>query len=128
MVPKKFLSHHFALSEFLQSDTAKHYGITLNPSPEIVSNLTNLCKTVLEPIRRAIKSPIIINSGYRNKAVNHFVKGAPNSYHLYGRAADIVAVRLSIPQLADAIDTLIVEGSIKPTELIVHKTYIHIAL
>lgn len=128
MVSKKFLSHHFALSEFTNSDTAKRYGITLNPTPEIVSNLTNLCKNVLEPIRRAIKSPIIINSGYRNKAVNHFVKGAPNSYHLFGRAADIVAVRLSIPQLADAIDTLIVEGTIKPTELIVHKTYIHIAL
>lgn len=128
MVTKKFLSHHFALSEFLQSDTAKHYGITLDPTPEIVSNLSNLCKNVLEPIRRVIKSPILINSGYRNKAVNHFVKGAPNSYHLYGRAADIVALRRSIPQLADVIEALIDDGTIKPTELIVHKTYIHIAL
>lgn len=128
MVSKKFLSHHFALCEFLQSDTAKHYGITLNPSPEIISNLTNLCKNVLEPIRRVAKSPILINSGYRNQALNHFVKGAPNSYHLFGRAADIVAVRRSIPQLADVISVLIDDGTIKPTELIVHKTYIHIAL
>lgn len=128
MVSKKFLSHHFALSEFLQSDTAKRYGITLNPSPEIVSNLTNLCKKVLEPIRFEIKSPLLINSGYRNKALNHFVKGAPNSYHLYGRAADIVAVRFSIPQLAKVIEGLIDFGYIKPTEFIVHKTYIHIAL
>lgn len=128
MTPFKNLSHHFLLSEFLNSDTARRKNITLNPTLNQINNMKKLCTNLLEPIRVAIGNPIIINSGYRNKVLNHFVKGAANSYHMQGRAADIVAVTLSIPHLANVIDALIARGDIKPTEYIVHTNYIHLAL
>ena len=46
------------------------------------------CKLLLEPAR-AVVGPIIINSGFRNKAVNRRVGGVRNSQHLLGQAADI---------------------------------------
>ena len=46
------------------------------------------CKQLLEPAR-AVVGPIIINSGFRNKAVNRRVGGVRNSQHLLGQAADI---------------------------------------
>ncbi len=38
---------------------------------------------------RLIVGPIIINSGFRNEAVNRRVGGVANSQHLIGQAADI---------------------------------------
>ena len=33
---------------------------------------------------------IHVNSGFRSLALNKAIKGAPNSEHMYGKAADIV--------------------------------------
>lgn len=43
---------------------------------------------LLQLIRDTMKTPININSGYRTVRWNKAVKGASNSYHLYGRAFD----------------------------------------
>lgn len=43
----------------------------------------------LQKLRDIIKAPLIINSGYRSKAYNASVGGAPKSQHLLGRAFDI---------------------------------------
>ena len=42
---------------------------------------------------------ININSGYRCPKLNILVKGAVNSNHLYGRAADITAKEATLEQL-----------------------------
>ena len=60
-----------------------------NPSPVVVDNLKFLAEHVLQPLRDHIMKPLTINSGYRSSALNNYVKGAKNSYHLYGCAADI---------------------------------------
>lgn len=44
----------------------------------------------LDDIREHFKQPVTINSGNRCPDHNKAVGGAPNSQHLYGRAADIV--------------------------------------
>ena len=78
------LSPHFKLSEFL--NLGKHPENI--PPMQVVANLTYGCHQLLEPAR-VIVGPIIINSGFRNEAVNRRVGGVKNSQHLIGQAADI---------------------------------------
>lgn len=91
------LSPHFSLEEFTYSSTALARGIDNSLNPEnpahakIISNLRNLCEQVLEPLRTHVNEPITISSGYRCPKLNSHpeVRGASNSKHLLGEAADI---------------------------------------
>lgn len=83
------ISKHFALEEFLRSQTAARLGIDMTPDAAIVAELTRLATTLLDPIRE-VAGPLYVDSGYRPSVVNSAVGGAINSDHLYGRAADIV--------------------------------------
>ena len=83
------LTEHFALSEFVRSETAAKKHIDNTPSPEVVENLRALCLNVLEPARVAFGEPIYITSGYRCPVLNKAVGGKPTSQHQYGEAADL---------------------------------------
>ena len=85
----KQLTSHFSLEEMTRSATAKRLRIANVPSQEQVENLKHLCENVLEPLRRHLGRPVIINSGYRSVRLNNAVGGAPASQHLRGEAADI---------------------------------------
>ena len=78
------LSKHFLLREFL--NLKKHPENI--PTMQVVANLTYGCLMLLEPARIEV-GPIIVNSGFRNEAVNRKVGGVKNSQHLLGQAADI---------------------------------------
>lgn len=78
------LSPHFNLTEFLN---LKKYPKNI-PSMQDVANMTYGCHFLLESARKEV-GPIIINSGFRNEAVNRKVGGVTNSQHLFGQAADI---------------------------------------
>ena len=112
------LSEHFALAEFTRSRKAQARGINNNPSAEAVEWMKKLCQQVLEPARQAWGQPIFITSGYRCPELNRVVGGAPNSQHLLGQAADIVAdlsllnydLGQLIIQLNLPFDQLIFEG------------------
>ena len=85
------LSEHFVLAEFERSATATANGIDNTPNEEQIANLKALCENVLEPLRQHFNVPIIIGSGYRCPQVNNHpdVRGATNSQHMTGEAADI---------------------------------------
>jgi len=86
------LSPHFSLEEFERSATATRYGINNKVENSIIrDNLKHLCEEILEPLRAYANQPIIIGSGYRCPQLNSHpeVRGATNSNHLYGYAADI---------------------------------------
>lgn len=85
------LSEHFSLEELTRSATAQKLGIVNSPNDDELKNLQILCLQVLEPARRAAgNKPFHISSGYRCKELNRQVGGVPGSYHVMGRAADIV--------------------------------------
>lgn len=82
---------YFTIKELCKSSTATQKGIDNTPNSEIVSNLEQLVDKVLDPLREEFGEPIIVNSGYRSPALNKAVKGAANSQHVSGQAADITA-------------------------------------
>lgn len=82
------LSKHFTLAEFTRSESAKRHGVSNNPTPEHLENIKLLCEKVLEPIREKF-GIINISSGYRSKALNHYIGGSLKSQHCEGKAADI---------------------------------------
>ena len=80
---------YFTLNELTYSSTAKQKGINNTPNTTIKANLINLVDNILDPLREAYGKPIIVTSGYRCTELNKAVKGASNSQHVKGEAADI---------------------------------------
>ncbi len=70
------LSEHFMLSEFERSATAEKYHIDYHVPSQYIPTLQQLCKEVLEPLRRFVGGPIVISSGYRCNQLNIKVGGA----------------------------------------------------
>lgn len=88
MEDNKMLSEHFSLEEMTRSGVAIRMRIDNNPDEEQVENMSQLCRNVLEPVRRRF-GVTRITSGFRSQALNAAVGGAPDSQHLRGEAADL---------------------------------------
>lgn len=97
---KTIKSDFFSLEEFTHSSTAKRLKIDNTPNDEVVRNIQYGVQMVLDPLRRIIRSPIIITSGFRCSALNKAVGGVTNSWHTKGNAADI---RISDEEEAETI-------------------------
>lgn len=82
---------YFTIKELCKSSTAVQKKIDNSPNSEIINNLENLVKYVLDPLREQYGKPIRVNSGYRCDALNKAVGGSKTSQHRYGLAADITA-------------------------------------
>lgn len=82
---------YFTIKELCYSITAIEKKIDNTPNSEIVINLKQLVKYILDPLREKYGKPISVNSGYRCVALNKAVNGSKNSSHLKGLAADITA-------------------------------------
>lgn len=82
------LSPHFTLAEMTRSATASRRGLDNTPSPAVIAALKGLCENVLEPVRLHFGRPVIVTSGYRSPEVNRAARGARNSQHTRGQAAD----------------------------------------
>ena len=89
MARKNFMiTEHFSYNEMTRSAWAETRRVDNTPDELQLAALENLCRTVLEPLRRQF-GPITINSAFRSPRVNEGVHGMGNSRHLYGEAADI---------------------------------------
>ena len=84
------MTNYFTVGELIKSDTAIKYGINNSPDALILSRLKELIAKLLNPIREAWGSPILVSSGYRCKELNAKVGGAKTSAHLLGYAADLI--------------------------------------
>lgn len=77
----------FTIEELTHTTT----GLKNIPTVDVIYNLSLLINKILDPVRIEYNRGIKVNSGYRSKEVNKAVKGAANSQHLTGQAADITA-------------------------------------
>lgn len=59
------------------------------PTETEVENLRRLAVNILQPLRDAVKKPVIVNSAFRSQRVNAAVGGKETSQHRKGEAADI---------------------------------------
>lgn len=140
MKDNALLTPHFAEREFIESATARKYGIDNRPTPEVVANLKRLCIHTLEPLREKLGLPIIITSGYRTKALNNIIVHASRkSQHMTGRAADFYVA--STPStgsgtgsttghrelLINAFRLIITEPEIDFDQLIIYPSFIHVS-
>ncbi|MBC8400389.1 MAG: DUF882 domain-containing protein [Candidatus Marinimicrobia bacterium] len=97
------ISSHFNLEEFTRSKTALKKRIDNSPGVEQIQNITALCKTILEPVRKHFGKPIYITSGYRSLELNKAIGGSKYSQHLQGEAADFVVKDISTAKVFDYI-------------------------
>jgi uncharacterized protein YcbK (DUF882 family) len=86
------LSEHFSRWEFADRRAPSRSNARRAPivDPSLVA--------VLERLRAIDDRPLPIVSGFRTAATNRLVGGAPNSQHLFGRAADIPQGRFTVAQ------------------------------
>jgi len=115
-VPTK-LSMDFTLEELVFSQTAARNNIDNKPTPQQIRALKSLCACVLQPIRDALRVPLVVTSGFRSAALNRTVGGAANSQHLEGKAADLICTAMTskdlfkrVLQMNLPVDQLIYEG------------------
>lgn len=80
---------YFTIEELCQSETADKLKIDNTPSEEIIEHLTLLINCLLDPLREAWGSAIIINSGYRCPILNKAVGGSKTSSHMSGWSVDM---------------------------------------
>ena len=80
---------YFTIEELCQSEPAEKLKIDNTPSEEIIEHLTLLTDCLLDPLREAWGSAIIINSGYRCPALNKAVGGSKTSTHQLGWSVDM---------------------------------------
>ena len=112
------LSPHFTLAELTKSSTAIRMGIHNEPEPHHFSALTQLCKTILEPVRVRFGVAFSPSSGFRSPQLCEAIGSSRKSQHTKGEAADFeipgVDNHLVASWIRDNLlfDQLILEGYI----------------
>jgi uncharacterized protein YcbK (DUF882 family) len=94
------LSPHFSLKELTYTD---HREYDNTPPPAALANLYRLA-VLLERVKVVLGGkPVVVNSGYRSKAVNDAVGSKDSSQHRTGCAADIRVPGMTPDQVVRAI-------------------------
>lgn len=125
---------YFSIKELCHSDTANSLGIDNTPSPQIVQNLSELILRLLEPLREAWGTPILVSSGYRSLRLNKALKHASTtSAHLVGFAADLVPQNGKIEEFKRFVPRWLKENNIPFDQCILEtdgkgKQWVHLAL
>jgi len=113
------LSAHFTLAEFTRSERAERLGLDNSIPKHLMPNAFKLAESMDKVRIILLNNKILINSGYRNPAVNKSVGGSRTSYHLKALACDFTCPDFGSPyevcralQASNLIyDQLIYEGS-----------------
>ena len=102
MNPQDKLSEHFTYEELTRSDTAIRLGVDNTPNQVEIENLKRLA-ILLEEVKKAVNGkPVMINSGFRSKAVNDAIGSKDSSQHRLGCAADLRVPGMKPRQVVEA--------------------------
>ena len=123
---------YFTFKELIASDVAAKRKIDNTPSWTVVEHLMELTEKILEPLRAAWGSSIIVKSGYRCDALNKAVGGVSTSAHRLGYAADLVPGNGKIDEFGKFVKEWLVKNKVKFDQLITEKQgtsrWVHIGL
>tara|TARA_R110001606_G_scaffold73331_4_gene168971 strand:- start:69 stop:593 length:525 start_codon:yes stop_codon:yes gene_type:complete len=94
--PKKYdpskLSPHFTLQELTKSQTAERLALDNTPSIAEIEALRALCIHVMEHVREAAGSPVIVSSGFRSQFLCEEIGSSHTSQHAKGEAVDFEVI------------------------------------
>lgn len=114
--------------ELIYSDTAIANKIDNSPKQlQHLYNLQQLCE-VITSLEKLLDVQIFVNSGYRVPELNKLVGGVYDSLHMYGLAADIKVENTSKCTLTDLKNLCKELRKTRLSEIVVHDTYVHIAI
>lgn len=125
---------YFTINELCHSDTANSLGIDNSPSQQIVQNLSELILSLLDPLREAWGTPILVSSGYRSLRLNKALKHASaTSAHLVGFAADLVPQNGKIEEFKRFVPRWLKENNLPFDQCILEtdgkgKQWVHLGL
>jgi len=123
---------YFTLKELCASDVATSRKIDNFPSFTIVENLAELTEKILEPLRAAWGSSIIVTSGYRCDALNRVVGGVSTSAHKNGYAADLYPGNGKIDDFGKFVKDWLIKNKVKFDQVLFEtkdrKRWVHISL
>jgi zinc D-Ala-D-Ala carboxypeptidase len=114
------LSPHFTLEELAFT---RQRDVDNTPPVEAVAYLRRLATSMLEPIRQEF-GVVLVTSGYRSRAVNLRVGGAPTSAHLYGRAADFHCPGHTTREIVEWV----VGSGLPYDQVIDEQTWVHVGI
>lgn len=117
-----YLSQHFTLAEAEVTQT----GIANKIPKELIGNAV-FAATKMERVRAILGGkPILVNSWFRNHAVNKKVGGVPNSDHLEAVAIDFRCPSYGTPkEIAKLLAQKV--GELNFDQLIFEQTWVHIS-
>jgi len=123
---------YFTLKELCASDIATARRIDNFPSFTIVEHLTELTEKILEPLRAAWGSSIIVTSGYRCDSLNRLVGGVSTSAHRLGYAADLYPGDGKIDEFGKFVKEWLIKNRVKFDQVISERSgtqrWVHISL
>lgn len=111
------LTKNFSLEEFKCKDGS-------DMPNNVLSNITELAKN-LQVLRDTLNKSIKITSGYRSPEHNAKIKGAKNSQHVKGTAADIKISGMTPKEVALVIERLIESGKMKQGGIGIYPSWVH---
>lgn len=121
------MTPHFTLEEFVRSNRAKQLKID-NSLPQELFPAAQFTLEKMEEIRKILKKPIIISSGYRSKALNEAVRGAVKrmSQHTRAQAVDFTCPGYGPPaSVALYLKDFVFKIGID--QLIYEQTWVHVS-
>jgi uncharacterized protein YcbK (DUF882 family) len=111
------ITNNFSLQEFNSK--------CRRPIPNrVLPNIIELAKN-LQVLRDAVGKSITITSGYRSPEHNAKIKGAKNSQHITGMAADIKVKGMTPKEVALVIEGLIEQGKMKQGGIGIYPSWVH---
>ena len=97
------ITKNISLKELTQSQTALRNNLSNEPASHHITNLTQLCENVLQPLRDYYEAPIKITSGYRSEELATVIGSKATSQHCQGEAADFEIPGFDNKQVASHI-------------------------
>ena len=92
------------------------------PNQQHQANLSELCRTILEPLCDRIGETVHVDSGYRSPELNNSLEdSSPTSQHMRGEAADLDRGDSLNREVFDTLYSMIEEGTITVGQLIWEK-------
>ena len=123
---------YFNFEQWAVSSIAKQKGIDNSVPSNFYPRIKELVEKILDPLREAWGSDIIVTSGYRSATLNKAIGGSNTSAHSQAYAADLVPVGRSINEFALFVLHWLNDNNIKFDQFIdEHKpnsAWVHIAI